>query len=84
MTPDPASTWLQFLDTVTRSSVGSAQSSRPRSPGLTILAHAAADRIGERAPWLDHESGRPLEISRLEPHFAPITLCLNIALQRFC
>ena len=71
MTLDPASSWLQYLDTVTRSAVGSVQSSRPKVPGLTLLSHAAADRIGERAPWLDHQSGRPLEISRLEPQFAP-------------
>lgn len=39
--------------------------------GLTILAHPDPRRIGERAVKLDLANARPLEISRLEPLFAP-------------
>jgi two-component system, NtrC family, nitrogen regulation response regulator GlnG len=40
-------------------------------PGLTILGHPQAHRVGERAALLDLSSGRDVLLSRAEPGFAP-------------
>ncbi|HEX6903089.1 MAG TPA: sigma 54-interacting transcriptional regulator [Thermoanaerobaculia bacterium] len=42
----------------------------PRMPALTVLAHPDVRRVGERVLLPDLVSGRPAELSRLEPRFA--------------
>ncbi|HET9227882.1 MAG TPA: sigma-54 dependent transcriptional regulator [Thermoanaerobaculia bacterium] len=41
----------------------------PLVPGLTVLFHPDAERIGERAPLFGLAEGRPHDLSRAEPSF---------------
>jgi len=62
--------YLQNLETATRSTIDQRDISTLRIPGLTILAHADPDRIGERAALTALASGEEILLSRLEPVFA--------------
>ena len=42
-----------------------------RVPGLVIVAHADAERVGEEAPLIELGSGRATSLSRHEPLFLP-------------
>ncbi|MCG8456302.1 MAG: sigma 54-interacting transcriptional regulator [Holophagales bacterium] len=63
---------LGHLDTATRSAVDAmgGPGLDSRVPGLTIAAHPAPERIGERAALLVLASGGEAQLSRLEPNFA--------------
>jgi two-component system, NtrC family, nitrogen regulation response regulator GlnG len=59
-----------WRDTDTRAGSTRSEAIACSVPGLTILAHADVDRVGERAALLDLVSGCEERLSRLEPAFA--------------
>ena len=59
------------LQIETRSGSGVRQPTEsPLVPGLTVLFHPDAERIGERAPLFGLLDGRPHDLSRAEPSFS--------------
>ena len=59
------------LQIETRSGSGVRQPAQsPLIPGLTVLFHPDAGRIGERAPLFGLLDGRPQELSRSDPSFS--------------
>ena len=59
------------LQIETRSGSGARQpAASTLVPGLTILFHPDAGRIGERAPLFGLLNGKPQELSRSEPSFS--------------
>ena len=64
-------TWQQELQAETRSTHLVSPTRRPqvRTPGLTILAHPDARRVGEEAPLPTLLDGHAALLSRLEPLF---------------
>jgi two-component system, NtrC family, nitrogen regulation response regulator GlnG len=60
------------LQTETRvESAGLSPAGPPLVPGLTILHHPDADRVGERVTLAGLASGRQVKLSRGEPAFSP-------------
>jgi hypothetical protein len=49
---------------------GTAESLRPRVPGLVILSHPEPRRVGEEAALIKLGSGQTMGLSRREPDFA--------------
>jgi two-component system, NtrC family, nitrogen regulation response regulator GlnG len=70
VSPASDETWREHLLTDTQPPAMREASVRASLPGLTILAHPEAGRIGERVSLPDLRSGRPVRISRLEPGFS--------------
>jgi hypothetical protein len=60
------------LQTETRvESAGFSPAGPPLVPGLTILHHPEADRVGERVTLAGLAAGREVKLSRGEPAFSP-------------
>jgi DNA-binding NtrC family response regulator len=49
-------------------------------PALTILCHPKLERIGDRAVLSELDAGRPAQLSRQEPAFAPPPRAIGVAL----
>ncbi|MCP4656644.1 MAG: sigma-54-dependent Fis family transcriptional regulator [bacterium] len=60
------------LQTETRSATARHPATRIRVPALTILCHPDPERVGERKVLTELLDGKTVELSRLEPAFAPI------------
>ncbi len=60
----------QNLETVSGTAIEGYSASELRVPGLTILAHPDARRIGERTALTALMSGNAVSLSRLEPSFS--------------
>ncbi len=64
-------TWAQHLHSETRSAQSLEQMDLDvKVPGLTILGHPDCRRVGEAVALPELGSGRPVLLSRHEPHFA--------------
>ncbi len=62
--------WELLAETRSTSFRGSQRQPQTRVPGLTILCHPDAGRVGEEAALQDLVSGGRVGLSRLEPRFA--------------
>ncbi len=69
----PSNTWLNQLETETRSRTRArADLPQLRVSGLTVLWHADPERVGEHVALPELTTGREAQLSRLTPLFAPM------------
>ncbi len=70
MSSDDSELWRRKLEIETQPASTPARRAEVEVPGLTILWHPDASRVGERLALTRLASGETVELSRLEPAFS--------------